>query len=450
MKKSILTAFILGFIFAMNPIKAQDCSQGDASARGTFSLYKEYFKQGAIERALPYWREVRENAPGLTKSIFIDGADMYIHLIDKAEDEAQKQLYIDTLMGIYDQRIQCWGDKGYVLQLKGMDLARYRPQAYPQAMEYLKEAIDLDQANSKYYGVHTYFNILINLLDEVEGVDADFIKKEYDQLVAICDANISKGTLVNEFSEVKKAMAYNLKEYVLPNRFEADQPWHTWTTEEKIDSVAKWIEEDSSTTNMDDILTHLKRDKNLRDSEIRNTIETKLFERSPTADAANNIGVYFYGVEQHDQAISYFTKAIELTEEDNSSSRANLLLAIADTYRKMNEFEEARESARAAIALDSASAKPYYLIGVLYLSSGSKCGSGTGFNSQRVLWPAFDYFNKAKELDESYAEVVDPLMKDYKQYLPTRAEVAAKGLRVGGTYTVPCWINEETTVITKD
>ena len=55
-----------------------------------------------------------------------------------------------------------------------------------------------------------------------------------------------------------------------------------------------------------------------------------------------------------------------------------------------------------------------------------------------------------KEIDPSYAEVVDPLMKDYKKYLPTRAELAAKGLKSGSSYTVPCWIQESTTVISKD
>jgi hypothetical protein len=90
------------------------------------------------------------------------------------------------------------------------------------------------------------------------------------------------------------------------------------------------------------------------------------------------------------------------------------------------------------------------LIGVLYLSSGKLCGPGTGFDSQRVIWPALDYLNKAKEIDSSYTDIVDPLIKDYKKYLPTRAEIAAKGLKVGGSYNVPCWINESSTIVSKD
>ncbi len=448
MKHLITIAFAFGFLFGSTDVQAQNCPKGDEKAPRTFSLYKEYFKQGAFERAMPYWREVYQNAPGLTKSIFIDGADLFIDLIEKTEDAGLKEKYIDSLMALYDQRIRCWGDKGYVLQLKGMDLAKYRPNEYSQAKSILEEAINLDLTNSKYYGIQTYFNLLIHLQDEAEGVDRDFIKKEYTKLAAICDENIKNGNFAEQFADVKAAMSYNLKKFVLPQRFEAGEPWHTWTAEEKIDSLEKWIADDSSTSNLEDILSNIKRDEDVKDSETRYSIERKLFERNPTAIAANNIGVYYYEKEQYEEAIAFFEKAVELNTDIDS--KTGLLLAIGDTYRKMDKFEEAREAAREAIALDSNSAKPYYLIGVLYLSSGSKCGPGTGFKSQRVLWPAFDYLNKAKELDESYAEVVDPLLSDYKKYLPTRADVAAQGLKVGSTYTVPCWINEETLVRTKD
>jgi len=448
MKKSIITAFVLGLMFTSTNLFAQDCPEGDQDAKRTYSLYKEYYKQGAFDRALPYWRDVYENAPGLTKGIFIDGADMFIDLIEKTEDEAQKSKYVDTLLNIYDNRIQCWGDKGYVLQLKGMDIIRYRPEEYPEAKLILEEAINLDQADSKYYGVQSYFNLLIHLKDEVEGVDEEFIKGEYDKLIAICDANIERDNNAKQFAEVKAAMSYNLKEHVLPKRFDQGQPWHTWTAEAKSDSIKQWITEDSSLVNLEDILSNIRRDADIKDSEVRYNIEKILFENNPTANAANNLGVYYYEQEKGEEAIHYFKKAIELTEDDDEG-KANFLLAIGDTYRKMDKFPEAREAARSAMELDTTSAKPYYLIGLLYLSSGSKCGPGTGFNSQRVIWPAFDYFNKAKELDESYAEIVDPLMKDYKKYLPTRAEIAERGLRVGNTYTVPCWINEETTIRAK-
>lgn len=448
MKKAYLPAFLLGLMTLSSNVQAQDCPQGDANTPKTYSLYKEYFKQGNLEKALPYWKEIYENAPGFRKATFVDGTDIYTELITKTEDAALKEKYIDTLLAIYDKRIQCWGDKGYVLQLKGIDIARFRPNQYAVAKKVLEEAINLDQINSKYYGVATYFNLLVNLKDVEPGVDQAFIQKEYNKLVAISDANIQAGNNADAFSQVKAEMSYNLKKFVLPQRFAEGADWYTWSVETKTDSVKSWVEQDPSVSNLEDILSNISKDANLKNSEIRNEVEKTLLEKAPTAARANNVGAYYYDLKKFDLAIPYFEKSIELTTD--TADKANILLALGDTYRQLEKFEEAREAAKKAIELDTTSAKPYYLIGVLYLSSGKKCGPGTGFDSQRVIWPAFDYFEKAKQLDESFAAIVDPLIKDYTKYLPTRSEVNAKGLKVGATYTVPCWINEETTVRTKD
>ncbi|MCZ2394133.1 MAG: tetratricopeptide repeat protein [Chitinophagales bacterium] len=450
MKKMYLSALLLGFVLSISFANAQNCPvTNEAEAAKNYSLYKEYFKQGAFERALPFWRESYLKNPGYRKSIFVDGPDIYADLISNTENTELRERYIDTLMAIYDKRIQCWGDKGYVLTLKGSDLAKFRPQQYLEAKNILQEAINIDQINSKYYGISTYFNLLINLKDSPNsGVTNELIKSEYKKLVAICDANIQAGNNAEAYSTTKASMTYNLEEYVLPKRFAQGAPWYSWTPQAKIDSVKSWVALDSSNLNIEDILSNVSRDTSIRNSDIRYQLDKILFERNPSAIRANNLGAHYYELKQFEDAIPYFEKAIALTEDPKG--KANLLLALGDTYRNLDKFPEARDVARKAIGLDSMSAKPYYFIGVLYLSSGKKCGPGTGFDSQRVIWPAFDYFYKAKQLDSSYAEVVDPLMNDYKKYLPTKAEIAAKGLKVGATYIVPCWIQEETTILSKD
>ena len=185
MKKTYLPTFLLGLFLTTSTLQAQNCSQGDANAAKNYSLYKEYFKQEAYDRALPFWRESYEKAPGFRKSIFVDGADLFTDLITKTEDSVLKEKYIDTLLNIYDKRIQCWGDEGYVLTLKGIDIARFRPNQYPLAKSILEKAINLEQVNSKYYGISTYFNLLINLKDVPNGVNAEYIKKEYNKLIEV-------------------------------------------------------------------------------------------------------------------------------------------------------------------------------------------------------------------------------------------------------------------------
>ena len=67
------------------------------------------------------------------------------------------------------------------------------------------------------------------------------------------------------------------------------------------------------------------------------------------------------------------------------------------------------------------------------------------------MWPAFDYFKKTIEIggDEEVVAEAKKYLAEYAKYLPTKADIIAKKLKVGGTYTVKCWINEVTTVQVK-
>lgn len=449
--KWVLTALVTVAVMNVNTVSAQNCSKGGETSTRTYSLYKEYYKQGNYEKALPYWREIFNTAPGLFKGAFIDGAEMFSTLVYQTENNELKQKYIDTLMMIYDKRIECWGDKGYVLSRKAMDLAKYRPNEIQKVKSLLEEALALDKEKTKYYAITTYLKVLINLKDEPGGVNADYIKSKYTDLVAYCDANIQANDEEKEnFIEAKKEMEALMKEYVLPKRFAPGSPWNsgTLTAVQKTDSLMKWMSEDMSKGNLEELYLQVKRDATIKDSTIRYMIEDKLLTIAPSADKANNVGFWYYDSKKFNEAIPYFRKAVELSADPKE--KAKFTMSIADTYRQLNLFTESREEARKAIGFDSTSAKPYYMIGILYLSSGKLCGPGTGFDSQRVLWPAFDYLEKAKNMDATLAETIDGLLVEYKKYLPDRAAIAQKGLKVGGSYLVPCWIQEEGLIRSKD
>jgi tetratricopeptide (TPR) repeat protein len=449
MNKALLVTLLTVLTAAVTTAQAQ-CSKGDETSTRTYSLYKEYFKQGNIERALPYWREIFHKAPGLYKGAFIDGVDIVTTLIQDAQDPALKEKYVDTLMMVYDKRIECWGDKGYVLTRKAIDLAKYRPQEYPKVKSILEEAIATDKQDAKYYALTTYFKILLNLKDEPGGVSGDYIREKYPMLIAYCDANINAGVEEAEnFAEARAELEYLFKEYVLPKRFAPTSEWNTTlTTNQKLDSLAKWMNEDPSRDNLDQLYAAVRKEAALRDSTVRYLIEDKLLTLDPSADKANNVGAWHYGNKEFEAAIPYFIKAVALAEA--GKEKARFAMSLADTYRMLDQFPESRDAALMALGEDSTSGKPYYMIGVLYMSSGKLCGPGTGFDSQRVLWPAFDYLEKAKAVDPSFTETIDDLLKEYKKYLPDRAAIAQKGLKVGGNYFVPCWIQEESIVRSKD
>lgn len=119
---------------------------------------------------------------------------------------------------------------------------------------------------------------------------------------------------------------------------------------------------------------------------------------------------------------------------------------IAKILKSQGKFSQSRTYAYKAAEYRSDWGAPYMLIGDLYASSGSLCGSGTGFESQVVVWVAIDKYYKAKSVDPGVADDANAQIAKYSQYMPSITDLFDRGIDEGSTYTVGCWINEATTV----
>ena len=161
---------------------------------------------------------------------------------------------------------------------------------------------------------------------------------------------------------------------------------------------------------------------------------------------ATRLANIYIKYKQYDTAIALYQNALAVETDTTKKGDLNYYLAFMK-YAK-EDFTAARDYAKEAIKYDSTNSRAYNLIAIMYLSSGPLCGPGTGFQSQIVLWPAFDYFNKVIALNND-TEIVAEAKKyiaDYTQYLPTKADIQTRKLKVGDSYTVKCWINEVTSV----
>ena len=104
------------------------------------SLYREFFKQWkasnykneTVNDAIDPWRWVFMNCPRGTENTYIDGVKIIQYMIETVGDPAMKDKYIDTLMMVYDQRIDYFGKEGSVLGGKGVDL-NFRGQCVTRA-----------------------------------------------------------------------------------------------------------------------------------------------------------------------------------------------------------------------------------------------------------------------------------------------------------------------------
>jgi len=116
----------------------------------------------------------------------------------------------------------------------------------------------------------------------------------------------------------------------------------------------------------------------------------------------------------------------------------------------LKNFSQARSYALKAAEVRPEWGEPYIVIGRLYASSGPRCGRGRGWDSQIVVWPAIDAWNKAKSIDPGVRDEANKWINRYAQFMPNKEDVFIRNLQVGESFYVGCWIQRSTRIRTSD
>ncbi len=416
-----------------------DCDKvGPDSAKTmiNYSLYREYFKQDNHKEAFPYWRYVYANAPGLRKQIYTDGEKLYTSLIQETEDETQKQAYVDTLFQIYDKRIACYDEESYVLGKKGSDIIKYRSSDLVGAKEVFEAAMEAGGNETRYYYLLTYFKILVNL-KSTDHVDGEYVFTQYEKIDKIVQYNIDNN---EKYSDKFKDVQVKIEDLLskVEGVFECD------------DLIVRYKEQyNANPTDIDNIksIYATMRSRGCTEDPFYDELMAKWNEIEPNSQFTKILANRFLREKNYDQAIEMLTNAVGL--EEDPLEKADLNYSIAEILYSEKKYQDSREYARKAIGTNPNFGKAYLLIGKLYASSGSLCGPGTGFESQKVIWPALDKFYKAKSVDSSVAEEAQRLINKYSGYLPEKQELFMRGNNDGDAFFVGCWIQENTTIRSK-
>lgn len=435
----VLSATLLFF----GTINAENCTRyinGDSTkTTPAYSIYREFFKKGLYSDAYAQWKNMYDNAPGFRQQTFFDGITMYTDFIQKTTDETLHKKYVDTLFMIYNKYAQCYGDNDYILGKKAIDLLKYGTNAdIPEARIALEKTLTLTGDNAFPYYIQTYFKILINQYER-NVVTADFVKSKYEELSAVVDKNIAQPT--GKYWQSYKDVKTVLDDLYTQNFADKTDPADC---AKLLEIYLKKYKENPN--DLETIKIVYAKTKGCADSVLNVELLQKLNRLSPNYTYATRLANIYIKTKQYDSSIVLYQNALAVETDSIKKSDLNYYLAFMK-YAK-EDFPASRDFAKEAIKYNPSNIRAYNLIATLYLSSGPLCGPGTGFQSQIVLWPAFDYFNKVIEIggDEDVVAEAKKYIAEYTKYLPTKADIAAKKLSVGSPYTVKCWINEETTV----
>ena len=427
-KKQILLMFI---ILTAGSINAQSkFGEDENTCKENLSMFREYYKQKNYTDALKPWRWAYNNCPASSGNIYKNGPKIIKDRMKK--DETNKAAYIDTLMMIFDQRIQYgFGEEGYVLGLKGYELVIADKRRSAEAFNMLEKGISLSGNSSDFRTVYGYMKAVVNL--EKSGIKTKSdVLSVYSTISDIIDYNI-----VNESKITKYFVQYSEK---IENLF---------TPYANCDDLITLFSSkfNLNTADIDFLkrITKVLDNKGCTDSELFFNASNRLYKLDPSAAAADRMSKMSIAKDNSSDAISFAKEAIEM--EVDPDRKAKYFLALADAYRSAGSFVSARDAVYSALEYRKGWGEAYMNLGNIYIAGASSCGND--FEQKTVYWIAVDAFKKALNSEETKSRASKSI-NTYSKYFPSTETCFFNGVESGKSYMIPCWINKSTTVRTSD
>ena len=423
------TILIIGIFISFNTSGQDKYGLDEERCKENLSMFREYYKQKNYVDALNPWRWAFINCPASSGNIYKNGPKIIKEKIKL--DKENKSAYIDTLLMIFDQRVEYFGKKGYVLGLKGYELILLDKSRSEEALGYLEESIKIEEKNSSVQAVYGYMKAIVNL-EKIGLKTKNDVLEAYDLISEIIDYNI-----INETKAKKNFVKYAQK---IEDLF---TPYANCE-----DLVLLYSNKIDTQTNDIDLLkriTQLLNNKECTDSDLFFNVTKRLYDLEPSSSSAYLLSKMSVSRDNSYEAIMYAKNAIEIEEDINI--QAKYYLALADSYRSKGSFSLAREAVFNALEIRNGWGEAYINLGNIYIAGAKSCGND--FQNQTVYWIAIDAFKEAL-LDPETKLRASKSINTYSKYFPTKENCFFNGLTSGSNYFIECWINKNTIVRTSD
>jgi tetratricopeptide (TPR) repeat protein len=452
-KKLLITALTFNIMLLTTVIFGQNCADFEAfpggaeEGRKVHVLYRDLMEKEMYDEAFPMWEALYTNAPAGNAYHYIDGVTLYTDKIEKEEDEATKAEFKEKIIEIYESRLACevYNNRGVVLEAMAYSMSVIGYDDYDKTLAAFQRAVQENGNNTSAYVLAYYADHVVWMFGE-DMIDKTTARNAFLEMEAIKDANVDK-----------EAYAENW-EYVM-SYFEPYEPF-LFDCGYFIDKLkpAYDANPDKPWVYRPILKTLLTRGCTLDNAFVRELATKDSIEidriNDSLAVADREINPDYYGIRlmkdgDEDGAMPWLEKA---TEKDDLpiDRKANANYYLARIYHSKggsSNFAKARKFYENAADLKPNWGEPLYQIGVLYASSGPLCGSGTGWDSQRVIWPAMDMWNKAISTgDAEAAEQARKKINYYSQFLPTTEDAFERSVKEGSSILIPCWIQRRSTV----
>lgn len=426
--KNILAATFIAFSLTNVGAQCNDWKwpEDKAKAEEKNVLYTDALRNSDFAGAQKPHQWLLQNAPDLNTAIYINGEKIYKGLLDGTKDAAKKQVYFDSLMMIYDMRVQYCGEEKDVIVRKAYQSYRQnvkKKNELKNILDLFDEAYKLNGNDLDYYVILPYMSVVVYNAQYLKNLSEEEILERYDNIMGVIDYQISQGKKVEKLTEYRGTVDGLLVKVV------------------KVDcDFVRNNLADKFNDNPDDLKLAKKvfgfmLNGKCTDDPMWLEAGKRIQEKEPEFGLAKNIGIKLKG-KDNANAEKYFRQAIELT--DDPGDKADMYIQLGS----MRSGAAAREMYRKALAADPTKREAYTAIGFLYYQSFEQCAGKSDIVKDRsVFLAAYDMFERGGN---------SKAMQSAKEQFPSKEEVFTYNYTSGDNISVGCWIGESTSIRTRD
>lgn len=426
---------------AIMKTSAELVAENDKTFKSLITLERQFYDQKDYKSSLSSWRKLFKTYPKSTVNIYLHGLNIYQSFIEETKDRKLKDLYIDTLMMVYDKRIKHFDQKGFNLGRQGTDYIKYKlldndNLSDDQLKVVMKKGYNYLSESVKLQGLESEAPVLILLMQSTNRLfglgelTKGNVIENYDLVSKITGNYLEKDPTSQNFLTARDAI-----DQVFQSSGAADCEALISIYEPKFDQIA------ANTEDLKKMIRMLDRQK-CDASPLFAKASEKLYQLEPSAEAAYNMARLFVKSNQLDKAESYYKQAVASEKDPLNLSKYYVELAKLSFNSKP---QEARGYLKKSIENNPNAGASYLLLGDLYAHNSKSYGENE-FERTFVFMVAVDYYAKAKRVDSSVEAEANEKIGLYSQYFPSKEDIFFNGYTVGQSISVGSWIGESTSL----
>ena len=395
----------------------------NAEQRKQNMLNNQFLKEAVDNKnykaAAGYLKTLLEQSPAAAQGIYTNGIKLYKAQINRAENDEQRAMFVDSLLYVYDVRLQAFGShskygKDYILDRKAREFLTYKSDDREGVRNIFNEAIAATQEKNGKPSLELVAIYFSNLCEDYKNdlVAADVVIADYDRFSPAFDgAEGEAADLKNQFDSAfgasGAASCENL-ETLFTKKLAAD-PDNEALLSQAVSLMSR---------------------ANCNSDFFFHTAE-KFYAVKPSSETALFLAQGFQNRSEFEKAMKYLNEA--LAAESVAAEKEKLYVRIALISMQMGNQAEAMNAAKEIKAINEENGYTYYIMGQCYAASAN-----SEFAGQACYWAAYDTMSKAVELLGSEPQILEAakkMMAAYRGSFPTKEECFFNEVQQGARYT---------------